>query len=269
MKLFAFVLCIVSAPAFAAEWIPMVKGSESHDSIIKDVCLHDVATGTTRYTSLTSEDSGLVIRLRSSDGSVSLLYDATGEIEALAVLDTWAAPSANNIRILVQANGCYQLAPAANTFDVGNWVFLTIADSSSPAFMDYEARIVFLGTGADIAAAVVSGCTTFGCATEANVDSIALVAANILNCTVDTANFAGSTTTLACDLSDRDGTPITSGISGNDLTGRGIEITSGAQRYEFRFFNTTNWDGANNELRLTLTRALPATLADGVTAIIR
>jgi hypothetical protein len=106
-------------------------------------------------------------------------------------------------------------------------------------------------------------------AAAAALEQLAILDANLLNCTVDTANFAGSTTTLACDLTDRDGAAITSNIATGDMTGRGIEITSGAQRYEFRFFNSTTWDGTNNELQLTLSRALPATLADAVTAIIR
>jgi hypothetical protein len=88
-----------------------------------------------------------------------------------------------------------------------------------------------------------------------------------LNCTVDTANFAGSTTTVACDLTDKDSMAVT--VASGDLTGLELRVLSGAQMFEGRFINATTWDAANSELRLTLSRALPATLADSVIAIIR
>lgn len=88
-----------------------------------------------------------------------------------------------------------------------------------------------------------------------------------LNCTVNTANFAGSTTTLACILTDTDGAAVTS--ASGKLTGAEIEILTGAQAREKRYVFSTTWDGTNNELQITLDRALPATLADAVTAIIR
>lgn len=88
-----------------------------------------------------------------------------------------------------------------------------------------------------------------------------------VNCTVNTANFAGSTTTLACLLTDREGAAVTA--ASGDLTGRELLITSGAQVYEARFIQSTTWDAGNSELQLTLSRALPGTLADAVTAIIR
>jgi hypothetical protein len=88
-----------------------------------------------------------------------------------------------------------------------------------------------------------------------------------VNCEVNTANFAGSTTTVACILTDRDGAAITA--ASGDLTGLEFRVTSGAQVYEARFINSTTWDDENDELQLTLSRALPSTLADGVTAIIR
>jgi hypothetical protein len=88
-----------------------------------------------------------------------------------------------------------------------------------------------------------------------------------VNCTVNTANFAGSTTTLACILTDKEGAAVT--VASGDLTGLELVITSGAQAYEHRYVFSTTWDGANSELQITLDRALPATVADAVTAIIR
>lgn len=94
-----------------------------------------------------------------------------------------------------------------------------------------------------------------------------LADAAVINCTVNTAFFAGSTTTVACILTDRADSPITA--ASNDLEGRELLILSGAQIYEGRYITDSTWDGANSELRLTLSRALPGTLADAVTAIIR
>lgn len=89
----------------------------------------------------------------------------------------------------------------------------------------------------------------------------------LVNCRVNTAFFAGSTTTVACILTDKYGTAITS--SSNKLTGLELIVLSGAQQYEKRFIQSTSWDSTNSELRLTLSRAEAATLADDVTAIIR
>lgn len=101
----------------------------------------------------------------------------------------------------------------------------------------------------------------------AALEQLALADAAVINCTVNTAFFAGSTTTVACILTDRDGGAITA--ASNDLEGRELLVLSGAQIYEGRYITDSTWDGVNSELQLTLSRALPGTLADAVTAIIR
>ena len=89
-----------------------------------------------------------------------------------------------------------------------------------------------------------------------------------LVCTIDTATFAGSTTTVGCDLTDVYGAVVTSATG--RLTGKELCVTSGAQMRECRFIGaTTAWNGTTNELEITLTRPMPATLADTVTAIIK
>lgn len=112
-----------------------------------------------------------------------------------------------------------------------------------------------------------AGLTAVDDAVLAAIEQTARVDGAILNCDVNTANFAGSTTTLACILTDRDGGAVA--VATGDLAGKELLILSGAQLYEGRFINSTTWDAANSELRLTLSRALPATVADAVTAIIR
>jgi hypothetical protein len=103
---------------------------------------------------------------------------------------------------------------------------------------------------------------------QADLDNLADAAlGTFLNCEVNTANFAGSTTTLACILTDLNGGAVTQATG--DLEGLQIVVTSGAQIREARFINDTTWDGANSELQLQLSRALPGTLADAVTVVIR
>lgn len=113
----------------------------------------------------------------------------------------------------------------------------------------------------------VGGNVTGSVGSVVNLEQTALADAAVVNCVVNTANFAGSSTTVACILTDRDGGAITA--ASGDLEGKELLVLSGAQIYEGRFINDSTWDGANSELRLTLSRALPGTLADAVTAIIR
>ena len=116
--------------------------------------------------------------------------------------------------------------------------------------------VVTDAAGANVAADIA--------ANQADLDR---VMGTFLNCEVNTLNFAGSSTTLACILTDLDSSPVTQ--ASDDLEGLQILVTSGADIREARFINNTVWDGANSELQLTISRALPATQADAVTVIIR
>ena len=253
--LFALMAC--SANAQVTLW-GIDKGAESHDSIIKNICLHDVATGAAIYSSLSSEDAGLVIRLRSSDGTVLLTYDATGEIEALAALDTWAAPSANNIRVLVQENGCYQLAPAANTFDVGDYMALTITDTSSPAFGHYEAIIPFIATSTDNQADVVAGIAGSSAITaiddyvdsevaaiKAKTDSLTFTVAGIVDANVQRVNDVAIT-------GDGSGTPFAVSFRSlrRQMREQGIQISTKELRDLRDRLNSTN--GAPQTIQVSL-----------------
>jgi hypothetical protein len=102
---------------------------------------------------------------------------------------------------------------------------------------------------------------------EAGLEMLMLADSALMNCTVNTAFFAGSSTTVACILTDKDGGAVTQ--ASNDLEGLLFVVMSGAEIREQRFITDSTWDAANSELRLTLGRALPGTLADAVTAIIR
>lgn len=135
-------------------------------------------------------------------------------------------------------------------------------------------------TGSTRTVALLEDPAIFTMATTDNVQLLpaycdAQVVADLLEtamliCTVDTANFAGDSNDFACDLTDRAGAAVTSNLADGDLAGLEVVVITGAQQYEKRFVSaTTDWDGANNEMRLNLSRDLPATLADGVTVIIR
>ena len=318
-----FAICLLASTA-QAELIPILAGDDTF--ILPDVCLYSSTDGVAQVT-ITSEDAGLEIRLTSDDGTTALVYDAAAEIETIVTNYTWSAPSALNVRLKVQTNGCHQLMFAAASLDNGTiWSSLTIRDTSSPTFMDYDAKLMYVATsttnqadvnaalvalqldhmfnqavvGADVtdnsyAAYLVSKSATadfdsFDNETDAveairdllvvtdgkvdvaqlDLDDLTSQQGNLaafLNCEVNTANFAGSTTTFACILTDPDAGAVTQ--ASNDLEGLQIVVTSGDQIREARFINDTTWDGANSELQMTLSRALPATLADAVTAIIR
>lgn len=145
---------------------------------------------------------------------------------------------------------------ATDSSDVGRLQVMVDESGALPVYHEFQVA----------EESVYDACCASG-ATSINLEQLIRADAAVVNCTVNTANFAGSTTTVACILTDRDDGAITA--ASGDLEGRELLILSGAQIYEGRFINDTTWDGANSELRLTLSRALPGTLADAVTAIIR
>ena len=133
--------------------------------------------------------------------------------------------------------------------------------------LDEDLTTIDLNATPTGAAASVAGNVSGSVASVVNLEQVALADAAVLNCTVNTANFAGSSTTVACILTERDGGAVT--IASNDLEGRELLVLSGTQIYEGRYIIDSTWDGANSEAQFTLSRALPGTLADAVTAIVR
>lgn len=150
---------------------------------------------------------------------------------------------------------------------------LTAADDAvmtrlgTPAGASVSADIAAVEDQTDDIGAAGAGLTAADDAVLAAIEQTARADAVIYNCEVNTANFAGSTTTVACIVRDRNDNPITSAT--DKLEGRELLILTGAEAGEGRFINATTWDATNSELRLTLSRALPGTLADAVTALIR
>ena len=207
---------------------------------------------------------------------------------------TWGNPPASAIEIDAittgAASGCISLSIRDEVLAVVSateWS-ITFTDGEV-ALMDHEAFIRIKGATSVVVAAL-NNVSTAEVNTQVdlaladiNLDHFAGTATALpnipagtyldnmmgvfLNCEVNTLNFAGSITTLACILTDLSGAAVTQ--ASNDLEGLQIVVTSGAEIREARFINDTTWDGANSELQLTISRALPATLADAVTVIIR
>ncbi len=156
MKRLLFLFLLASTAQ--AELIPILAGDDTF--ILPDVCLYSSTDGVAQVT-IDSEDAGLEIRLTSDDGTTALVYDAAAEIETIVTNYTWSAPTALNVRLKVQTNGCHQLMFAAASLDNGTiWASLTIRDTSAPTFMDYDAKLMYVATSttnqADVNAAMVA-----------------------------------------------------------------------------------------------------------------
>lgn len=137
----------------------------------------------------------------------------------------------------------------------------------APAGASMSADIAAIEDQTDDIGVAGAGLTAVDDAVLAAIEQTSRADAVVFSCEVNTANFAGSTTTVACIVRDRNDNPITSAT--DKLEGRELLILSGAQAGEGRFITGTTWDAGNSELQLTLSRALPGTLADAVTALIR
>lgn len=195
-------------------------------------------------------------------------YDPPTRAEATADRDTILASIGLRTTITVTDQDTFTLAAGATFNDAYNGWGVKINDAGSQD--EWLGKIEdYVGSTKTVELNRAAGFTI------ATGDTVTLYPAFLydptdhadLNCEVNTANFAGSTTTLACILTDTDGAAVTS--ASGKLTGSEIEILSGAQAREKRYVFSTTWDSGNSELQITLDRALPATLADAVTAIIR
>jgi hypothetical protein len=81
-----------------------------------------------------------------------------------------------------------------------------------------------------------------------------------IKCTVDSANFTPTTTAFQCDPTDLAGGAITAATG--DWEGKSMYAQTGGQIRDQRFISDTTWDGANNEMKLTTSRAWPGALAN-------
>jgi hypothetical protein len=110
--------------------------------ILESVCVP--ALDGQGFLHLDEDISGLVIRVSGEDGTLVALYDSATEIEDIAVLGTYAAPSANNVRVSPQnASGgdCTQMMFADAIWAGQKRVTITITDGQT-TIMDWKVTVI-------------------------------------------------------------------------------------------------------------------------------
>jgi len=103
MKLFTYVLNIllllpIISSADDVRWrsvgTSVIEDSMCIPELVGEECLH-----------VDEDHASLVIKVIGADGTTIATYDAGTELEDIAAIGTYAAPSANNVRVSPQANG--------------------------------------------------------------------------------------------------------------------------------------------------------------------
>ena len=124
---------------------------------LKDI--GDSVAGAVNESGITSSTAGLQIRVRTDvtgSGWEATYTQSGGTIEAIATIDTYAAPSANSIRIgeCATGSGLYQIMMANAIYATTNAKNITveIQDTSSPAFATQVLKInMNVADGDDVA----------------------------------------------------------------------------------------------------------------------
>ncbi len=252
------ILTLSLLPFLAWAEVPRDRGTNPTSVIEDSICIGSISGQGCLHA---DEDiANLVIKVTGAGGDVIFLYDIGTELEDVTAPGTkaYSAPSANNVRVSPQGGaGADQteIQFADAVYNGEDWITFCITDGQT-TIMDF-CRTVFLAKSlAEVKAE-----------TALIVADTNLLNQTFLNCEVNTANFAGSTSTFACILTDLASGAVTQ--ASNDLEGLQIVVTSGDQIREARFINDTTWDGVNSELQITISRALPATLVDAVTVVVR
>lgn len=96
--------------------------------------------------------ANLVINVIAPDGTNIAVYDAGTEIEDISVIGTYAAPSANNVRVSPQANSgsdYTQMMFADSVFNGQEYVIISVSDGES-TIMDFERKVVLSDSFWDI-----------------------------------------------------------------------------------------------------------------------
>jgi hypothetical protein len=96
------------------------------------------------YLHLDEDISGLVVTVRGDDGTEVALYDDPTEFEDIAVIGTYAAPSANNVRVSPQntsGGDCTQMMFADAIWSGQKWVTIIISDAQT-TLMDWKVTVI-------------------------------------------------------------------------------------------------------------------------------
>ncbi len=97
------------------------------------------------YLHVDEDVTGLIIQVVGVDGTSVALFDVGTEIEDIAVLGTYAAPSANNVRVSPDAltgGDCTQMMFADAVYAGEDWIQIRVTDGQT-TIMDYT-RWVYL-----------------------------------------------------------------------------------------------------------------------------
>lgn len=160
----------LAVPAFAGNGIIFVR-EDSTSVMLDSICLYDFADSKLIATDIDFNTALLNIRITASDNSESFNYPAV-DIINVTTPATWQNPPAGDIGLDKQTDGCIVLHLRDEILDatVNSWM-VVITDGATDELIDENVRIfVQLADSTDFQADVVSGLTTFGAATETNVD---------------------------------------------------------------------------------------------------
>jgi hypothetical protein len=110
--------------------------------ILESVCVP--AIDGQGYVAINDTVSGLIIEIRGADGTQIALYDAATEIEDVALIGTYSAPSANNIRASSEGStgaDCTQIQVADAVWSGQERVTITITDGQT-TIMDWSVKVI-------------------------------------------------------------------------------------------------------------------------------
>ena len=148
VKRLLFIVAFISAPALADDF-RFATGAASATSEIEDSMCIPAIDGQ-GFLHVDEDVSGLIIDVRGEDGTQIALYDAAAEIEDIAAIGTYAAPTASNVRVSPQnASGgdCTQMMFADAVYSGARKITITVSDGQT-TIMDYS-RVVYLSAPTD------------------------------------------------------------------------------------------------------------------------
>ena len=134
-----FLLALLIPALAVAEDVREIEVTAS--VVLESVCVP--AIDGLGYLHLDEDVAGLILDVRAADGTQIALYDDGTEIEDIAVIGTYAAPSANNVRVSPQnASGadCTQMMFADAIWAGQEQVTILISDGQT-TIMDWKVTV--------------------------------------------------------------------------------------------------------------------------------
>ena len=126
-------------------------------SVIEDSMCIPLLDGT-GYLHVDEDVAGLIIQVVGADGTSVALYDTGTELEDIAAIGTYAAPSANNVRVSPDAltgGDCTQMMFADAVYSGEDWIQIRVTDGQT-TIMDFT-RWVYLNLMTSTDAGLVLG----------------------------------------------------------------------------------------------------------------